>query len=183
MVSLHDFPDRGLDVLAARAWARRLYPDLCVVDPVAEGLWAAVGAPTLQRSPALRRLCEQEALLERSIAGYWSQEPHGGILELGGGLSTRLLSLAHRTQRRSRLVAVEAPEVSRARAWLFSSDAVAEQGFEGYRRYVVPAGKFLVLLPSRTEPWVAEYVREIVPRFEAARLVPTPRPTAAALRG
>lgn len=171
MFSLPELPQRNIETLAARAWARRLYPALGVTDPIAEGLWAALGAPRVKASPGLRTLCEAEAELEERVHGFWARKPRAGLLELGAGLSTRLPSLAL-GRGRANLVAVDSPENSRLRAWLFATDTVAERAFPSPSGFPTPKGEFLVLIPKALEPWHGQFLREVLPRFESVTTFP-----------
>lgn len=164
-----ELPGRSVETLAARAWARRLYPELGVFDPVAEGLWAALGAPRVRDSGRLRALCELEAELESQVAAFWSRSPRGGLLELGAGLSTRLLSFAHH-HKRSNLAAIDLPETSATRAWLFASDFVAERAYVDGTTFSVPAGPQLVLAHEVLEPWERRFLREVLPCFESSEV-------------
>ncbi|WP_262270015.1 class I SAM-dependent methyltransferase [Microvirga yunnanensis] len=105
--------------LAARALARRLFPDRGFADPAAEAIAARL-AYDLTRFEGdremLRGLVERSLVLDRLLRAFLNHHPDAHVLSLGSGLSTQFERVDNG---RLHWVDVDLPEVAELRRSLF----------------------------------------------------------------
>ncbi len=149
--------------LAARALARRLFPDRGFADPAAEAIAGRLAydlTPFEADREMLRGLVERSLVLDRLLRDFLTQHPDAHVLSLGSGLSTQFERVDNG---RLRWVDVDLPEVAELRRTLFPphprrrlvSASVTEAGWTSILRdlegptFVVAEGLLMYLEPAQ----------------------------------
>jgi O-methyltransferase involved in polyketide biosynthesis len=107
--------------LAARALARRLFPDQGFADPAAEAIAASLNydlSPFGADRDMLRGLIERSIVFDGLLRRFLSQHPEAQVLSLGSGLSTQFERVDNG---RLHWIDVDLPEVAALRRTLFPS--------------------------------------------------------------
>jgi O-methyltransferase involved in polyketide biosynthesis len=148
--------------LAARALARRLFPDRGFADPTAEAIAASLAydlTPFEADREMLRGLVERSLVLDRLLRDFLNHHPDAQVLSLGSGLSTQFERVDNS---RLRWMDIDLPEVADLRRTLFPphprrqlvSASVTEAGWTsvlgdlGGPTFVVAEGLLMYLEPA-----------------------------------
>lgn len=105
--------------LAARALARRLFPDRGFADPAAEAIAARLAydlTPFEADREMLRGLVERSVVLDQLLRDFLNHHPEAQVLSLGSGLSTQFERLDNG---RLHWMDVDLPEVADLRRTIF----------------------------------------------------------------
>jgi O-methyltransferase involved in polyketide biosynthesis len=149
--------------LAARALARRLFPDRGFADPAAEAIATRLAydlTPFEADREMLRGLVERSLVLDWLLRDFLTQHPEAQVLSLGSGLSTQFERVDNG---RLRWVDVDLPEVAELRCALFPphprrqlvSGSVTEAGWTSILgdlhgpTFVVAEGLLMYLEPAQ----------------------------------